>query len=93
MASGRKSRAAAMAALAARSDGSGSPPEKTSTTMPGLAQRCVDRIEQARLEQDRIGDDEDATGAETAGDVAELERRRCGRRPVGRRNERSRWCA
>ena len=37
----------------------------------GLAQRPVDRTHQTGLQQNRIGDDEGAAGAETTGDLAE----------------------
>ena len=61
-------------ASAARSDGSGSPPEKTSTATPASLSGRVDRLDQAGLEQHRVGDDEGPADAEAAGDLAEAGR-------------------
>ena len=53
-------------------DGSGSPPEKTSTATPASLSGACTRLDEAGLDEDRIGDEQDAASAETAGDVAEL---------------------
>ena len=59
-------------AAAARSDGSGSPPEKTSTATPASLSGAWTGSTRPALTQDRVGDDEGPAGAEAAGDVAEL---------------------
>ena len=63
------------ASAAARSDGSGSPPEKTSTATPASLSGGMHRLDEAGLEQDRIGDDQAALDVALHGDFAELANR------------------
>ena len=56
------------------SDGSGSPPAKTSTATPPRASGATTVSTTPTCSQDRIGDDEDAARRQAADDVAELRR-------------------